>query len=370
MSSAIPFTQYKLGDILLKNRLVMAPMTRGRAIDNQPNELMAEYYTQRSSAGLIISEGIAPSPNGLGYARMPGIYSAEQIAGWKKVTQAVHAKGGKIFAQLMHCGRMSHPLNVPEGGKIVAPSAIASGTDMWTDQQGMLPAPVPEAISTAAIPLTIDEFVQAAENAITAGFDGVELHSANGYLLEQFMSPGSNHRSDAYGGSIEKRARMVLEVARAVSQRIGTGKTAIRISPFGTAGGMEVYEEIAQAYQYLAAELQQLGLVYLHITDNSSAGVPDVPLSLKQSIRKLFRNTLILSGSYGYDMERAEEDLSTGLANLIALGRPYISNPDLKERLQNNWPLAEPASASTYYAGTAKGYTDYPVYKEQPVLAY
>lgn len=369
MSAALPFTPYKLGDIVLKNRLVMAPMTRCRATNNLPNELMAEYYAQRASSGLIITEGIAPSPNGLGYARMPGIYTTDQVAGWKAVTDAVHRKGGKIFAQLMHCGRVAQPLNMPEGARVVAPSAIAAVKELWTDEAGNQPCPVPEPIATEDIPAVVAEFVQAAENAVTAGFDGVELHSANGYLLEQFIAPGSNQRSDAYGGSIENRARVVLEIATAVSNRIGAHKTAIRLSPFGLANDIAPYAETEETYRYLSQSLQQLNLVYLHLVDHSDMGGAPVPVSLKKTIRQLFRNTLILSGGYGYDMEKTEQDINSGLANLVAIGRPFISNPDLKERLQQQLPLAPAKDVSTYYTPGARGYTDYPVYKEEAVLA-
>lgn len=367
MSATLPFTQYKLGELILKNRMVMAPMTRCRATDNLPNELMAEYYAQRAGVGLIITEAVAISPNALGYARMPGIYTPEQVAGWKLVTQAVHRKGGKIFAQLVHCGRVAQPLNMPAGSKIVAPSAIPLQGEMWTDVAGRQPYGKPQALSEQELALTVQEFVQAAENAIAAGFDGVELHAANGYLLEQFIAPCTNQRTDAYGGTVKNRCRLVLETAKAVSERIGTHKTGIRLSPFGVTNGMELYEEAAETYQYLAGELQKLNLVYLHLVDHSSTGAPEVPLAVKKAIRQQFRNTLILSG--GYDIEKTEQDISSGLANLVAFGRPFISNPDLPERLQNQWPLTQVKDPSTYYSAGAHGYTDYPVYQPRAVMA-
>lgn len=360
MSAKLPFTPYQLGEITLANRFVMAPMTRCRAIDNQPNQLIKEYYTQRSTAGLIITEGTAPSANGLGYARMPGIYTKAQVAEWKQVTTAVHQKGGKIFIQLMHTGRISHPLNMPADSKVVGPSAIACLTEMWTDTDGMQPLPIPQAMSVADIEQTLAEFVQAARNAIEAGFDGVELHAANGYLLEQFLAPSVNQRTDQYGGSIENRSRFVLEVARAVSVAIGSARTAIRLSPYGTFNGVDSYEETDATYSYLAEELQKLDLVYLHLNDQGTT-----PVSMKRTIRQKFRNTLILAG--GYDLERTEEELNSGFANLIAFGRPYIGNPDLTERYRNHWPLEKQLDPSTFYSADAKGYTDYPAYRTEEV---
>jgi N-ethylmaleimide reductase len=356
MSAKLPFTPYQLGDITLANRFVMAPMTRCRAIDNQPNQLIKEYYTQRSTAGLIITEGTAPSANALGYARMPGIYTKEQVAEWKQVTDAVHRKGGKIFVQLMHTGRVSHPLNMPAGSQVVAPSAIPCNQQMWTDTDGMQALPTPHALSVTEIEYTVAEFVQAARNAVEAGFDGVELHAANGYLLEQFLAPSTNQRADQYGGSIENRARFVLEVARAVTVAIGPRKTAMRLSPYGTFNEIAAYAETDATYAYLAEELQKLDLVYLHLADQGGA-----PLSIKKTIRQKFRNTLILAG--GYDLERTEEDLNSGFANLIAFGRPYIGNPDLTERYRHQWPLEQKIDTATFYTADSKGYTDYPVYQ-------
>jgi N-ethylmaleimide reductase len=358
MSAKLPFTPYQLGDLTLANRFVMAPMTRCRAIGNQPNQLIKEYYTQRSTAGLIITEGTAPSANALGYARMPGIYSKEQVAEWKQVTEAVHRKGGKIFVQLMHTGRISHPLNMPAGSQVVAPSAIPCAQQMWTDTDGMQALPTPHALTVNEIEHTLAEFVQAARNAVEAGFDGVELHAANGYLLEQFLAPSTNQRTDQYGGSMENRARFVLEVARAVTVAIGAPKTAIRLSPYGTFNEIAPYNETDATYAYLAEELQKLDLVYLHLADQGST-----PISIKKTIRQKFRNTLIMAG--GYDLERTEEDLNSGFANLIAFGRPYIGNPDLTERYRNQLPLEQKPDTATFYTADAKGYTDYPVYQPQ-----
>ncbi len=366
MHAKLPFTPYKLGDIVLHNRLVMAPMTRCRAIDNIPNNLMAEYYSQRASTGLIITEGTAVSPNALGYARIPGIYTNEQVEGWKKITQAVHHKGGKIFMQLVHCGRIAHPLNMPAESRVVAPSAIAARGELWTDQEGRLPYPVPHPLDQQGLEQTIQEFVHAARNAIVAGFDGVELHAANGYLLEQFIAPGSNHRNDAYGGSVHNRCRFLLETTAAVIAAIGKEKVGVRLSPFSRLNDIHPYAEAEETYLYLAEALQKLDIIYLHLVDNSATGSPEITPATKKTIRQKFRNTLILSG--GYDIEKAEEELGSGLANLVAFGRPFISNPDLKERLQHHWPL-EDGDQQTFYSAGSQGYTDYPAYRAQAVLA-
>ncbi|MDD5186295.1 MAG: alkene reductase [Paludibacter sp.] len=356
------FTAAKLGKLALSNHMVMAPMTRCRAIGNVPNDLMAEYYGQRATAGLIITEGTAPSPNGLGYARIPGCFSKEQVEGWKKVTSAVHKKGGHIFLQLMHTGRISHSLNLPVGAQIIAPSAVKAAGQMWTDAKQMQDFPVPKQMDDQDLLLTLTEYIASAKHAVEAGFDGVELHAANGYLLEQFLSPVSNIRTDKYGGSIENRCRFVLEVVTGVVETIGKEKTGIRLSPYGVASDMPHYPEIAETYTYLAEELNKLGIVYLHLVDHSAMGAPEVPDEIKGIIRTRFKNTLILSG--GYDKERAEADIETGKADLIAFGRPFINNPDLVERLENDWPLSQELKMDLFYSADEKGYTDYPVYKE------
>jgi N-ethylmaleimide reductase len=351
------FEKTTLGPLTLQNRLLMAPLTRSRAIGNVPNELMAEYYGQRAGAGLIITEGTSPSPNGLGYARIPGVFSAEQVAGWKGVAEAVHAKGACIFMQIMHCGRVAHALNLPASARIIAPSAVALPGEMYTDAEGMQPHPLPQAMSESDIKATIAEYVQAAKNAIAAGFNGVELHAANGYLLEQFIRPNTNQRSDRYGGAIENRARFVLEVADAVIAAIGKEKVGIRLSPFGVFNDMPVYPELADDYAWLAQQISARGLVYLHLVDHSPMGAPPVPDSIKASFRKLFKGSLILSG--GYDAARAESDLSGGKCDLVAFGRPFLANPDLVARLKTGAALNAP-DADTFYTPGAKGYTDYP----------
>ncbi len=339
----------------------MAPMTRCRAIGNVANDLMAEYYKQRSGAGLIITEGVSPSPNGLGYARIPGIFSDAQVEGWKKTTSAVHNEGSKIFIQFMHSGRISHALNMPEGTQILAPSAVKAAGQMWTDAQQMQDFPEPKSMTMDEIVHTKEEFVASAINAMAAGFDGVELHGANGYLLEQFLSPISNIRTDNYGGSIENRCRFVIEVATLVADAIGKEKTAIRLSPYGVASDMPHYPEIDATYEYLATHLNQLGLAYIHLVDHSAMGAPEVPLAIKKMIREKFKNTIILAG--GFDKEHAEEVLENGLADLVAFGRPFINNPDLVERFQYNWPLSQDLKMDLFYAADEKGYTDYPLYK-------
>jgi len=347
-----------LGSLSLQNRLVMAPMTRNRAPGNIPNELMAQYYAQRASAGLIVTEGTSPSPNGLGYPRIPGIFSEAQVTGWKRISQAVHAKGGKIFMQLMHTGRIGHPLNLPAGARVVAPSAVTAAGEMYTDAEGMKPHPVPHAMTEAEIRATIEEYAQAARNAVAAGLDGIELHAANGYLLEQFIRPNSNRRDDRYGGPIENRARFVIEVAEAAIAAIGRDRVGIRLSPFGVFNDMPLYEAMEADYAWLAERLNTLGLVYIHLVDHSSQGAPVVPDSMKKTFRERFQRTLILSG--GYDARRAEADLATGKADLIAVGRPFLANPDLVARWKADSKTNAPDS-TTFYTPGPTGYTDYPL---------
>lgn len=346
-----------LGPLALQNHLVMAPMTRSRATGNIPTALMVEYYVQRATAGLIITEGTSPSPNGLGYPRIPGIFSPAQVDGWKRITDAVHAKGAKMFVQLMHCGRIAHPLNLPTGAHILAPSVVVADGEMYTDAEGMKPHPAPQAMTEADIKTTIAEFAQAAKNAVAAGFDGIELHGANGYLLEQFLRPNTNQRTDGYGGPIEKRARFVLEVAEETIAAIGKDKVGIRLSPFGVFNDMPLYDSMEAEYAYLAQRLNTLELLFIHLVDHSAMGAPPVPDSIKATFRKLFKRTLILSG--GYDAARAESDLSAGKCDLIAVGRPFLANPDLVARWRTGAAVNAPDMA-TFYTPGPKGYTDYP----------
>jgi len=346
-----------LAGLALKNRFVMAPMTRSRATGNIPNALMAEYYAQRAGAGLLVTEGTSPSPNGLGYARIPGIFSQEQVEGWKLVTAAVHAKGGRIFVQLMHTGRVTHALNLPKGAEIVGPTGTPLPGDMYTDQEGPKPHGAPRAMTEADIAHATAEYVTASQNAIAAGFDGVELHAANGYLLEQFLNANVNTRTDAYGGSAEKRNRFTLEVAAAVAKAIGKEKTGIRVSPHGVFNGTGAFEGVDAQYEDLAKKLGALGLAYLHFVDHEAMGAPKVPAELKRAVREGFGGTFILSG--GYDAKRAEADLVEKKGDLVAFGRPFLSNPDLVERFASGKDLTPP-DMSTFYTPGEKGYTDYP----------
>jgi N-ethylmaleimide reductase len=347
------FAPYKLGPLQLANRVVMAPMTRSRAVGNVPNALMAAYYRQRATAGLIITEGTAPSPNGLGYPRIPGLYSPEQIGGWRQVTDAVHEAGGRIFAQLMHVGRIGHGLNLPAGAELVAPSAVAAGGEMFTDQEGPKPHPTPRAMTAADIEQAQDGYVAAARNAVEAGFDGVELHGANGYLLEQFLSPHTNRRDDAYGGSIEARGRFVAETAAAVAEAIGAARVGIRISPHSRFNDMADYEETVPQYVWLMEQLRRLGLLYVHLV----LGAERIPETTATAVREAFGGPMILNS--GFDRARAEAALAAGEADLIAFGVPYIANPDLVSRMQDGAELAQPRQ-ELFYAPGAEGYADYP----------
>ncbi|MEM7657643.1 MAG: alkene reductase [Bacteroidota bacterium] len=351
------FEAYELAGLPLQNRVVMAPMTRSRAINNIPNDLMATYYRQRSGIGLLITEGTAPSPNGLGYARIPGVYSDEQVAGWKLVTDAVHGAGSKIFLQIMHTGRVGHSLNLPEGGEIIAPTSQAAPGEMYTDQEGSQAYPSPRLMNEEDISKTIAEYVHAAQNAIKAGFDGVELHGANGYLIEQFLNKEVNELDNAYGGSNKNRNRFAIEVAKAVSEAIEADKTAIRLSPFGVFNGTGIYPEVEEQFVALAGELSALNLAYVHLVDHSAMGAPEVPASVKERIRKAFNGTLILSG--GYDGARANADLEAGKGDLVAFGRPALANPDLVARIKGGAELNQP-NFDTFYTAGEEGYTDYP----------
>ena len=351
------FHSYKLGPITLTSRIVMAPMTRSRSIENVPGDIVAKYYAQRASAGLIITEGTSPSPNGLGYARIPGMFSDAQVAGWKKVTHAVHEKGGHIFVQLMHTGRVSHPLNLPEGARVLGPSPLAAPGEMYTDQKGPQPYPVPEEMTEVDIEVAIAEYASAAKHAIAAGFDGVELHGANGYLIEQFLNTGANQRMDQYGASVEDRCRFALAVVDRVTQAIGKERVGIRLSPYGVFNGTVADPETDALYRYLALKLDERKIAYIHLVDHSSMGAPKPNPELIADFRKIFKGTLIHSG--GYDEKRAEADLEASGADLIAFGRPFIANPNLPAKLKSGAKLHE-ADQATFYTPGEKGYTDYP----------
>lgn len=350
------FNPANAGPYQLQNRIAMAPMTRSRAFGNIPNELMAEYYSQRSSAGLIITEGTAPSPEGLGYARIPGIYSEEQVEGWRGIADAVHEGGGRIFLQLMHTGRIAHPDNQPkEAQRILAPSAVPAEGQIWTDASGMQDHPTPEPMSEEDIRQVISEYTYAARNAVEAGLDGVELHATSGYLLQQFLNPHSNLRSDRYGGSVENRVRFVAEVAESVVDAVGADRTGIRISPYKAFNDVPIYDSVPETYLTLVKEMDRLGLLYVHVVEDSARDREDGPELLRE-LHASFGNLWMVNG--GYSRESAEESLAHEEADLVAFGTPFISNPDLPERLEDEITLASPDQA-TFYQGGEEGYTDY-----------
>lgn len=349
------FTPFEKGNLKLKNHLVMAPMTRSRAIDNIPNELIATYYAQRSGAGLIITEGTSPSPEGLGYPRIPGIYSDVQIAGWKKVTDAVHQNGSKIFLQLMHTGRIANVANLPDGLQPVAPSNIKAAGSIFTDTMGMQEHSVPVALTLEGIKKVISDFVKASENAILAGFDGVEIHGANGYLLEQFLNPNVNKRTDEYGGNIINRSRLTVEIAKEIATTIGSDKVGIRFSPFSQLSDQAAYDtdEVRQTYTHLSTELNKIDIAYIHI----SASL-DIPNELYKDIRNAFGNIIIFCN--GLTPETAEEMLQNNSADLVAFGRGFLANPDFVSRIEKNDALNE-VDFNTLYSPNEQGYTDYPI---------
>ncbi|GIL17368.1 MAG: alkene reductase [Oligoflexia bacterium] len=352
------FSNVKIGNMLLKNHIVMSPMTRSRCVNNIPNDLVVKYYSQRTEAGLIITEGTSPSDNGLGYARIPGLYTSDHVKAWRKVTEAVHQAGSYIFVQLMHCGRVAHPDNLPTGMEILAPSPIGLQGTMWTDTKGNQPFPVPEEMTELDIQNTIEEYAHSAKLAMEAGFDGVELHGANGYLIDEFLNTASNQRQDRWGGSVENRARFAIEVAKAVANKIGKERVGIRLSPFGVSNGMIPDPRMEDLYEYLAGELQKIGILYIHIVDHSSMGAPEIKPSVKKKIHDNFKGVVILSG--GYDANRAEHDLREKMGVLFAFGRPFIANPHLVTKMKLKKPL-RPVDQSTFYTPGEKGYTDYPL---------
>lgn len=350
-------THYKLGELELPNRIIMAPMTRSRAGEgNVPTEMMATYYRQRASAGLIISEGTQISPQGVGYPWTPGIHSDAQVEGWKNVTGAVHEAGGRIFAQIWHVGRISHPM-YHNGEKAVAPSAVKPDGQIFT-AEGMKELGTPRALETDEIPAIIDDYRQAAANAIKAGFDGVELHGANGYLIEQFIKDGTNKRTDIYGGSVEGRARFVMEVIDAVAGEIGGERTGIRLSPNNTGYGIHDSNP-KHTYTYVVNQLNGKGLAYIHFVE-PTGDVSDKQNYLPQVaayFRDIYEGTTITSANY--DRESGIKVINEGKADLVAYGRLFLANPDLPERFAADAKLNKP-DKSTFYGGTEKGYTDYP----------
>ena len=356
MSDLNLFSSYTLGSLTLANRAVLAPLTRNRAgAGCVPSEFAATYYSQRASAGLLISEATQISRQGQGYQDTPGIYTQAQIAGWRSVTDAVHANGGKIFLQLWHVGRVSHVDLQPDGQAPVAPSALRAATKVFVNNH-FEDVSEPRALEIEEMPGIVDDFRQAAVHAIAAGFDGVEIHGANGYLLDQFLKDGSNQRTDAYGGSIENRARLLLEVTAAVIAEIGADRTGLRISPVSPANGVSSSDPQAQ-YDYLVDQLNALEIVYLHVVEGATGGPRDVAPFDFESLRQRFKNTWIANN--GYDLELANSRIGEDKADLIAFGRPFIGNPDLVERLQTGAPLAA-FDPTTLYGGGAAGYIDYP----------
>lgn len=357
------FSPYTLSGMELNNRVVMAPMTRARALNDIPDELTVLYYRQRASAGLIISEGVPVSIQGRGYLFNPGLYNQEQVEGWKHVTRAVHEDGGKIFAQLWHVGRVSHTTLQPDGGAPVSSSNKVAANSMTYaydehGQPGPIQASQPRALSTEEVGTIKNDFVQAARRAVEAGFDGVEIHGANGYLFEQFINPCVNDRTDRYGGSIENRIRLLLETIDAVADAIGRGKVGVRISPFGRLFDMAPFDDEAQTWVAVAHAIHQRDIAYVHLSDQLTIGAERMPVGFAQTFRESYQGTLIAAG--GFDRESAQAALESGALDLVAFGRPFIANPDLVERMKNNWPIATPDRATFYGNSGEKGYVDYP----------
>lgn len=352
------FQPAQLGPYQLANRIVMAPLTRSRAgEDGVPRPLMAEYYAQRASAGLIITEGTNISPQGRGYAFTPGIYNDAQVEAWREVTKAVHAHGGRIFPQLWHVGRVSHPTLQPGGALPVAPSAIRPQATCYT-AAGFTPCVTPRALATSEISGIIEQYRCAARNALAAGFDGVEIHAANGYLIEQFLRDSTNKRTDAYGGSRENRARFLLEVTEAVLGVCGGERIGIRLSPLSPVNGADVDGNPEGTYAYVVEQLNTFHLAYIHIIEGVTQGAREVPGGFDlQILRRAFNGRYIANN--GYDLPLALEARRRDLADFIAFGRLYIANPDLVQRLRIGAPLNVPVRA-TFFGGGAAGYTDYP----------
>ncbi|HEX8521043.1 MAG TPA: alkene reductase [Tepidisphaeraceae bacterium] len=359
------FGKFQLGHVELQNRIVMAPMTRARA-DRQGvvGDIHAEYYAQRASAGLIITEGTAPSKDGLGYARTPGIFTDQQIKGWREVTDAVHREGGKIFLQIMHVGRIAHPLNQLPGARIIAPSAIAAKGHMYTDQEGAKDFPVPQEMTKEDIRQVIAEYAQATRNADIAGFDGVELHAANGYLPNQFLSSSSNQRTDDYGGSAANRVRFVVELVDAMAAAWSPDRVGVRVSPGSTFNDMFDAEPL-ETHVTLARELSRRGLAYLHVLRSEPFAPAEKAFDALAVLKKEFNGTLIANNNL--DATEGEELIKSGAAELVSFGRPFIANPDFVERVRHGWPLSE-ADGSTFYTPGVKGFTDYRPYAPKPVV--
>ena len=361
MSDAMLFQPYPLGPLTLANRIVMAPLTRNRAGEGLvPSPLASTYYAQRASAGLIITEATQVSAQAQGYQDTPGLYTQDQIDGWRTVTDAVHARGGHIFVQLWHVGRISHVDLQPGNAAPVSASALRAQTKTFVNN-GFVDVSEPRALDIDELPAIVDDFRQAAANAIAAGFDGVEIHGANGYLLEQFIKDGANQRTDAYGGSVENRARLLLEVTAAVAREIGADRTGVRISPVSPANAISTVSDPQPQYDYIVDQLSALGIVYLHVVEGATGGPRDVAPFDFDGLRRRFNGTYLANN--GYDLQLASARVSEGKADLVAFGRPFISNPDLVERLKRGAALAA-LNPATLYGGGAEGYTDYPTLAE------
>lgn len=356
------FTPFTIGAIAVKNRIVMAPLTRNRARpeDDTPYEIHTEYYAQRAGAGLIITEGTQISPEGKGYAWTPGIYSAAQVAGWKKVTAAVHAKGGKIVAQIWHVGWISHTSLQKDSAAPVAPSAIGAASKTF-DGTGFVETSVPRALELSEIPRVIEDYRQAARNADAAGFDGVEIHAANGYLIDQFLRDTSNTRTDAYGGSVENRVRFLAEVVAAVSEILGAGRVGVRLSPFSDANNVGIDSDTLATFGAAIDVLNKAGVAFLHMVEGQTGGPRDWPAGALEALRDRFQGAYIANN--GYTRDTAVTAVATGKVDLVAFGKLYISNPDLAERLAADAPL-NPMPTAGLYGGGREGYTDYPTLAE------
>ncbi|BCP51503.1 alkene reductase [Kaistia sp. 32K] len=349
------WTPARIGSIDIANRLAMAPMTRSRAeADGTPGALAAQYYEQRAGLGLIIAEGTQPSADGQGYLTTPGIYTDAHVEGWKKIASAIHAQGSRLFIQLMHAGRTSHPDNTPHHRQAVAPSAVQPGGEIFTPT-GMQSIPEPRALTIEEVRQTVDDFRNAARHAVDAGADGVEIHGANGYLVQQFLAPNANLRTDSYGGSLQNRARFAIEVATAVAAEIGADRVGIRLSPGATFGGLDEGAEGPDLYRYLVSELNKLGLAYVHLLHLGNE-------ALLADIRSLWDQALILNRP-GRKLEDVGSDVKSGIADLEAYGQFVLSTPDFVERLKSGAALNKPDNAS-FYGGGAEGYVDYPTLNE------
>lgn len=374
MKNSVLFESTQLGPFTLKNRIVLPPLTRSRSSQpgNVPNDLMAAYYRQRTGAGFMVTEGTQIEPRGQGYAWTPGIHSPEQVEGWRKVTSAVHAEGGVIFAQLWHVGRVSHTSLQPGGAAPVAPSAIAADSvkvfiETGPGQGALAPPSTPRALITAEVQELVQLYARAARNALDAGFDGVEIHCANGYLVNQFISAHTNRRTDEYGGSLENRLRFLREVTQAVAAVVGRDRLGVRFAPlFATTEEDRVYlglveDDPHKTYIEAVRVLEEIGIAYVSLAEADWDNAPDLPETFRADVRKNFSGRILYAGKY--TAERGVRVIEAGWGDLIAFGRPFIANPDLPKRIANNWPL-NPVDAATMYGGTEKGYTDYLSYQQ------